>query len=149
MTLFEVQEIIVNAVSSDTAFKAKVLSLFDDEMTYSIDQNEIESQEVYPIFIMHKNADIEDNDNGSLMIMQFIIAVNLGERDELDSGVSFYPSIRDVEILANDALEIVKSEICTQMNYQLAHSNKIITTIGEADDVQIAMSFRLEKDNFI
>ncbi len=149
MRLFEVQEMIVNAVASDTAFNAKVVTLFDDNMTYSIDENEVESQDVYPIFIMHKNANINDDENGSLMILQFILAVNLGERDTLVSGVSFYPSVRDVEILAQDALEIVKNTICVGMNYQLAHTNSIITTIGEADDVQLAMSFRLEKDNFI
>ncbi len=149
MRLFEVQEMIVSAIANDAAFNAKVVTLFNDNMTYSIDQNEIESQDVYPIFIMHKNANIEDVDNGSLMIMQFILAVHLGERDTLTNGISFYPSIRDIEILALDALEIVKNVVCTGMNYSMAHTNNIITTIGEADDVQTAMSFRLEKDNFI
>lgn len=149
MRLFEVQEMIVSAIVSDTAFNAKVATMFNDNMTYSIDQNEIESQDVYPIFIMHKNANIDDNENGSLMIMQYILAAHLGERDTLDNGITFYPSVRDIEILAYDALEIVKSTVCNGMNYQLAHNNNIITTIGEADDVQTAMSFRLEKDNFI
>ncbi len=149
MRLFEVQEMIVNAVANNTAFNDKVFTLFDDRMTYSIDQNEIESQDVYPIFMMHKNANIQDVQDGSHMILQFILAVSLGDRDTLDTGVTFYPSIRDIEIIAYDALDIIKSTVCTGMNYDLAHSNNIITTIGEADDVQTAMSFRLEKDNFI
>ena len=149
MRLFEVQEMIVSAVANDTTFNDKVFTLFNNDMSYSIDQNEIDSQDIYPIFIMHKNANIEDDDNGSIMILQFILAVNLGERDVLDNGTSFYPSIRDIEILAEDALEIVKNVVCVGMNFSLAHTNAIITTIGEADDVQLAMSFRLEKDNFI
>ena len=148
--LFEVQELIVSAVSSDSAFNVKVAQLLKGNMKYSIDQNEIESQDEYPIFIVHKNAKIEDNEDGSQRILQFIIAAALGMPEDLpSSSVRYYPSIRDIEILADDALELIKSVVCTQMNYSLAHTNSIITTIGEADDVQIAVSFRLEKDNFI
>jgi len=149
MRLFEVQELIITAVSSNSAFNVKVAQLLKGQMTYSIDQNEVASQDVYPIFIMHKNAKIEDNEEGSQMILQFVIAAHLGETDTLPNGATFYPSIRDIEILAYDALEIIKSAICTNLNYNLAHSNNIITTIGEADDVQTALSFRLEKENFI
>lgn len=148
--LFEVQELIISAVSSDSAFNVKVAQLLNGNMKYSIDQNEIDSQEEYPIFIVHKNAKIEDNQDGSQRILQFIVAAALGETDTLpSSNVKYYPSIRDIEILADDALEIIKNVVCTQMDYSLAHTNSIITTIGEADDVQIAVSFRLEQDNFI
>jgi len=149
MRLFEVQEIITTAVSSNSAFNAKVAQLLNGQMTYSIDQNEVESNDDLPIFTVHKNAKIEDNEEGSQMILQFVIAAHLGETGTLPNGATFYPSIRDIEILAYDALEIIKTVVCSSINYNLAHSNNIITTIGEADDVQTALSFRLEKENFI
>ncbi len=149
MRLFEVQELITSAIKSDSAFNVKVAQLLKGSMTYSIDQNEIDSQDVYPIFILHKNTNIKDIDEGSQMLLQFIMATHLGATSTLANGVIFYPSIRDIEILAYDALEIIKNTVCTGMNFNLAHSNNIITTIGEADDVQSVLSFRLEQDNFI
>ncbi len=149
MRLFEVQQLIAEAIKDNSAFNVKVAQLLGKQMTYSIDQNEIDSQEIYPIFILHKNANIQDIDDGSQMILQFVMATNLGNTSTLPSGISFYPSIRDIEILAYDALDIIKNTVCVGMSFNMAHSNNIITTIGEADDVQSVLSFRLEKDNFI
>ena len=150
MKLFDIQEAIISAVSGDSAFNVKVAQLLNGQMAYAIDQNEIDSQDDYPIFITHKNAKIEDVEDGSQRILQFIIAATLGKAEDLPStNIQYYPSIKNIEILADDALDIIKNTVCIQMNYSLAHTNSIITTIGEADDVQIAVSFRLEKENFI
>ena len=149
MNLFETQEVLTLAVKNNTAFNTKVVNLLGSSMTYSIDQNEVSSQDVYPIFIMHKNANIIDNDQGHHMILQFILAAMLGDPESSSDRITYYPSVKNIEILSIDAMEIVKQAICDNSDFSIAQVNNLITTIGEADDVQSVVSFRLEKQIFI
>lgn len=148
MTMFDIQMQIVNDVKGDAAFNAKVVSLLGSEMMYSIDENEILSQDTYPIFMMHKNMNANDVEDGKQMILQFIMAALLGDKHETIDGILYYPSVRDIEILSIDAMEIIKGTIC-DMGYTIAQINNLFPPIGEADDVQSVMSFRLEQENFI
>ncbi len=149
MTLFETQELLIRAIKENVEFNEKAVLLLGSSLTYSIDQNEVDSQDVYPILIMHKNANIQDMDEGSQMIFQFIMAAMIGERILSVDDITYYPSVRDIEILSLDAMQIIVATICTNSDYRVAQTNNLITTIGEADDVQSVMSFRLEKNNFI
>ncbi len=149
MNLFETQEMLTLAVKNDITFNEDVVSLLSGNMTYSIDQNEVDSQETYPIFIMHKNANISDNDQGNHMILQFILADILGDPIKSSDEIAYYPSVKNIETLSIDAMNIITQAICANSDYSVAQTNNLITTIGEADDVQSIMSFRLEKLNFI
>ena len=150
INLFELQKEIVKAVRADAVFNQKVIDLLGGKpLTYAIDINEIDGTETYPILIVHKNTNIDDTEQGKQAMIQFIFGAMLGKTSIDTDGTLFYASIRDIEILSRDVLDIVKRVVCTKTGYNLEHWNMLVTTIGEADDVQCVTSIRLEQLQFI
>lgn len=149
LNMFDFQAAVIEALKADAAFNQDVIDKLGKPLNYFIDINEIDSTLQYPVFVMHKNTNINDVEQQKQSMFQFIFGAMLGEVDKTPDGVDFYPSIRDIELLSRRVLDIISNVVCNSTSYELVHWNMLVTTIGEADDVQMVTSFRLEQLQFI
>ncbi len=143
--LYDVQNSIMEALESDPTFASDTLAMMGKEFTYEIDLEEIQSAKDFPLFVIHKSFSLNTIDDVDAYAIQFNMSAILSDRVD-----SCYPTIRDLEVLAHEAILIADTAVC---QYGLIRTTvkQFVTEIGEANDVEwiVLIGYMTQSDNFL
>jgi len=146
---WEIQSAIKTSLEANTIFNGEVLTLLGSPFTYDLDVNEIESIEALPVFIIHKNFALDEAGETGMYAIQFNLACMLGDTVTLGLG-SYYPSIKNIEVLALQALTIADEAVCV-FRLTRTSTKMFVSEIGSADDVEMIVSigYETQSETFI
>lgn len=151
--LGDIQKTIVDIVKNDELYNDMAFDLLKADLTYSVDAHILDEDEDIPSFTIYGIESIDENEVAEYFL-QYVLTEKVEPRAENHDGVKVYPTKKNLEILAIEALKLIDKELRAvgvngKCNLRIAHRSLAMTPVGEADDVKAIITLRLEEIKFI
>ncbi|MBW1803363.1 MAG: hypothetical protein JRJ85_21865 [Deltaproteobacteria bacterium] len=151
-TLHYILDYIADILIASDEFKATCVSKLGAELLYVIDADETIQGNDFPLLMLHKLPKVEEADDNDEWMIQLILGVMIGEKIE-ENGRYYRPQIKYAEEIMDDILALFDKNLNTfgvnGCSLRRVSTNTIVARIGDADDVQVVSSIRLEMEKYL
>ncbi len=139
--IFDIQKAIYDALKNDVDFNDKCAGYFGEAFSYNIDKSEVTQNDIYPMFIIHKNFASQTRE-GELYAIQFNLLTMLGGYVN-----DRYPNIVMTEDLAYDAVKIADDAVCGLGLKRITTNHFLAAPIDGSDDIEWVVNLGYERTN--
>jgi hypothetical protein len=149
--LHDLQKFIVDVVKNDSDYNEKVRTDLGKDFTYHINPHILDEDEDLPSFAVY-GLESQKEPRGSDYIVQYVITDLVEHRAEIVDGIKVYPTKKTLENLGVESLKLIENGLRLGLlgscDLDIVHRSLVMTPIGEADDVKVVVTLRLEEKNF-